>query len=176
MGAKTWMLVYSIANAADTLKAGVNLDRAATDALISKLFPNENLEADKDECLAYTNPPENKIYAGCFGDVSVLAAREFAIECPSTLEPHFIDASIGNNIYLHAMHSVVDWLSFAKWSNGKLVRALSLSPDTGIVEVIGDKLDFEMEYWQGKHPALDPEMIPLCGYRRIKEKPWWKFW
>ncbi|TQJ25489.1 hypothetical protein FBZ33_5842 [Micromonospora sp. A202] len=40
------------------------------------------------------------------------------------------------------MHSVVDWLSFAVWENGVLIRSLSLSPDGGIQENIGKPYDF----------------------------------
>jgi hypothetical protein len=55
------------------------------------------------------------------------------------------------------MHSVVDWFAFAHWNNGRLVRSLSLSPDSGILEDIGLKLAFEEPYWSGQHPAGDDE-------------------
>jgi hypothetical protein len=55
------------------------------------------------------------------------------------------------------MHSVVDWFAFAVWRGGRLERALSLSPDSGILEDIGAKLPFEQPYWAGEHPAIDPE-------------------
>jgi hypothetical protein len=55
------------------------------------------------------------------------------------------------------MHSVVDWFAFAQWSDGKLARSLSLSPDSGIIEDIGEKLPFEQAYWAGEHPAVGPE-------------------
>lgn len=54
---------------------------------------------------------------------------------------------------MHGMHSVVDWLCFAVWENGKLVRSLSLSPDGGIEENIGEPFDFERPYWGGLHPV-----------------------
>lgn len=38
-------------------------------------------------------------------------------------------------MYLHAMHSVVDWFAFAVWGpDGKLRRALSVSPANGVIE------------------------------------------
>jgi hypothetical protein len=55
------------------------------------------------------------------------------------------------------MHSVVDWFAYAYWSDGKLVRALSLSPDSGVLEDTGARLPFEEAYWSGQHPALDPD-------------------
>ncbi|WP_415894160.1 DUF6928 family protein [Neptuniibacter sp. PT8_73] len=217
MGAKTWMLVYSNGDAAENLKKDPVLNQAATAELLQKLFPNENLESIEGGDLSYTNPPDEIIFAGCFGEVSVIAAVEFAGDYPSRVDPRFIDPSLGENIYLHAMHSVVDWFAFATWKEGQLTRALSLSPDSGILEDIGEKLPFELEYWKGKHPALDPEeedefdypfsfhplelgeaalqeffgyqlegfiddsliepeTIPLMGFKRSVFKPWWKVW
>uniref|UniRef100_UPI003AF1B53D DUF6928 family protein n=1 Tax=Streptomyces TaxID=1883 RepID=UPI003AF1B53D len=40
------------------------------------------------------------------------------------------------------------------------IRSLSLSPDGGIVENIGEPLPFEVPYWAGKRPA---EVIPWPG-------------
>lgn len=164
MGAKTWMLVYSEGDAAEKLKSGSSLDREATNKLVEKLFPNEKLEPIEEGDLSYTNPPDNIIYAGCFGDVSVVAAKEFAGDYPSKLDTRFINASTAKNVHLHAMHSVVDWFAFAKWQDGKLIRALSLSPDSGVLENIGSKLEFELDYWEGKHPAIDPEDDDEEGY------------
>jgi hypothetical protein len=60
-------------------------------------------------------------------------------------------------VYLHAMHSVVDWCAFAKWNNGNLVRSLSLSPDSGILEDLGERLPFEEPFWSGQYPAVGGE-------------------
>jgi hypothetical protein len=54
------------------------------------------------------------------------------------------------------MHSVVDWLAFAVWEDGVLVRSLSLSPDGGGLENIGEPYDFEVPYWAGEYP-VEPE-------------------
>jgi len=211
------MLVYSNGEVTDNFKASVTLNKKATDSLLEKLYPEEKLELIGDGDLSFTSPPDDIIYAGCFGDVSILAAKEFAGDFPSKVDPRFIDSSLGENIYVHAMHSAVDWLAFAAWRNEKLIRALSLSPDSGILEDIGERLDFEIDFWDGKHPAIDPEdeedeeypfafhplelgeealkyffgyqlegyadgsllepeEIPLLGYRRLTTKPWWKVW
>lgn len=157
MGAKTWMLVYSNGNAAESLKANSEIDRVKTTELVNELFPKEKLEAIEDGDLSYTCPPSNEIYAGYFSGVFVIAAKEFGNDIPSKLPASFLTKDYGNTIQLHAMHSVVDWLAFAVWKNGSLVRSLSLSPDSGIFEDVGEKFDFEKSYWDGKHPALDPE-------------------
>ncbi|MEU6077979.1 hypothetical protein [Micromonospora sp. NPDC047074] len=67
------------------------------------------------------------------------------------------------------MHSVADWLGFAVWEDGVLVRSLSLSPDGGIQESIGEPYGFELPYWAGAHPvepvpgwhSQDPYPLPF---------------
>lgn len=155
MGAKTWMLVYGTGNIGDVLKAKPLLDRQATTAFAGKLFPGEHLVELADGDLSNTCPDDDEIFAACFDGVAVVAAKEFAIDHPSALPTTFIGACPGHDVYLHAMHSVVDWLAFAVWRDGVLQRSLSLSPDSGILENIGAPLPFETPYWEGAHPTVE---------------------
>jgi hypothetical protein len=157
VGAKTWMLVYANANVRDALQPGAKLDRDATLKLAQDLFPNEKLEPIGAGDLSYTCPPDDELHIGCFPGVSVVAAKEFGIDRPSRLPQPFIAAGGSGTVYLHAMHSVVDWFAYAKWANGRLVRSLSLSPDDGILEDIGERLAFEEPYWAGGHPVWDDD-------------------
>jgi hypothetical protein len=157
MGAKTWMLVYADSDAKQALRARPQLDREATLQLAKKLFAGEALEQLEDGDLCYTCPPDDEVHMGCFAGVSIVAAKEFGIDCSSSLPPAFIEAGGNGKVILHGMHSVVDWFAFALWSNRKLIRSLSLSPDSGILEDIGQRLPFEEPYWTGKHPAVDDD-------------------
>ncbi len=157
MGAKTWMLVLADANAREALAAKPPLDREATQKLAEFLFPGEKLELIGDGDLSYTSPPNNELNIGCFPGISIVAAKEFGIDYPSRLPLRFIAAGGSGTVTLHAMHSVVDWFAYATWANGKLLRSLSLSPDSGIMEDIGQRLPFEEPYWSGEHPAVDSD-------------------
>ena len=157
MGAKTSMLVYSLANASDALRNGPLLDRETSTKLASQLFPNEKLIELEDSHLAWTCPPDDEIRIGCFSGVSIVAAKEFRIGCPSQIIPRFLRSDRGANVTLHAMHSVVDWFAFAHWKDERLVRSLSLSPDSGLLEDTGERLAFEIPYWLGQHPAIDED-------------------
>lgn len=157
MGAKTCMLVYAEGSAREILAARPTLDRDATARLAAKLFPKDRLEPLADGSLAYTSPPDNEITIGCFPGLSIVAAKEFGLDYPSRLEPRFL-ASVGSQtVYVHAMHSVVDWCAFAVWQAGTLERSLSLAPDDGVLEDIGPQMAFEIPYWSGQHPIWDPE-------------------
>lgn len=157
VGAKTWMLVYSVESARDALKNAPELDREATSQFAGKLFPRETLEPLEDGSLAWTCPPDREICIGCFPGASVVAAGEFGIDYPSRLAPRFLEAGSRGTITLHAMHSVVDWFAFAHWQKGTLVRSLSLSPDHGVIEDIGEKMVFEEPYWSGQYPGVDDD-------------------
>lgn len=160
MGAKTWMLVYAEHNAREALRAQPTLDRAATTQLAEKLFPQDRLIPVEDGSLDFTCPPDDIIEIGCFAGVSVVAAKEFGIDHPTQLPRQFLSHGTNGKITLHAMHSVVDWFAYALWDKGTLVRSLSLAPDYGFIENIGEPLAFEKPYWEGLHPALDPEEDP----------------
>lgn len=160
MGAKTWMLVYSSGNPAEILKSKPKLEREATLAFAARMFPNEKLAALEDTDLRWTSPPDREIVVGCFPGLTVLAAPEIGIDYPSQLPEEFLEAFPGQAVYLHAMHSVVDWFAFAIWKDGKLQRSLSLSPDSGVLQDIGARLPFEEPYWNGAFPAVGPDEDP----------------
>lgn len=159
MGAKTWMLAYSDGNAREALRAHRVLDRTATGRFAQELFPSENLTPLPDGNLGSTNPPNNEIVVGCFGNVKLVAAGELAIDFPSQLPARFLQAGGQGTIHFHAMHSVVDWAAFAVWKEGRLIRSLSMSPDSGVLEDIGPRLPFEEPFWAGDHPAVSPEEV-----------------
>jgi hypothetical protein len=161
VGAKTWMLVYSTGDVIAALKRAPKLDRDKTFALATTLFPNDCLEPIGDGDLLCTCPPKRELHVGCFPTVSIVAAREFGLDYPSKLPASFIAQGGSETIYLHAMHSVVDWLAFAKWSKGQLIRSLSLSPDSGILEDIGQQLPFEEPFWSGRHSVGDDYPLPF---------------
>ncbi len=157
MGAKTWMLLYSEGNAAEILKSNPVMDRSATTELVRRLYGLEVSPLKDDGDLSYTCPNDKELVAGRFPGLAVLAAEEFCLDHPSQLDPKFIEAFSSGTLYLHAMHSVVDFFGFAVWQNGVLQRSLSLSPDSGILDDIGPRLPFEVPFWTGEHPAVDPE-------------------
>ena len=128
MGAKTWMLVHANTNVAETLSGSPPLDRDATLLLAASLFSKYKLEPIGEGDISFTCPPNNEVHIGCFPGVSILAAKEFAIDYPSKLLASFVSPEHGGTVYLHAMHSVVDWFAFAQWVNGCLIRSLSGLP------------------------------------------------
>jgi hypothetical protein len=158
MGAKDWMVFYAEQDVPSVLRGPPALDRAATELLVDRLFPGREVTALEDVSLLDGDPPDGHVHAAVWPGASVVCTGEVGVDRPSTVDPRFIEAGAGRRIYLHAMHSVVDWFAFAVWEpDGNLRRALSLSPDGGIEENVGEPLPFERPFWAGDRPADDPD-------------------
>lgn len=168
MGAKDWMLLYAAGEVAPVLRWAPALDREATRALVTGLYPVHRITEIADGTLAYdANPSAGHVYAACVPGLTVVCTDEITgLGRPSQLDERFLEAANGRTVYLHAMHSVTDWFAYAVWAEGAtLVRSLDVSPGAGIVENVGTPLPFEAPYWAGKHPVdtddEDEEPYPL---------------
>lgn len=171
MGAKTGLLVYADGDAAELLRgvpAGTP-DRDPTDALVRRLYPGAAVEPAGRTALGEgVYPPPGIVCAGAWPGIEVVADQGFMIDRPSELPARLLAAGAGRRLVLHAMHSVVDWLAFAVWEDGRLVRSLSLSPDGGVEEDLGEPLPFEAPYLAGERavdaapwPGEEPRPYPL---------------
>jgi hypothetical protein len=127
MGAKDWLLMYADGEIQPVLRSAPVLDRQATRALVRRLYPRHELSDLPDgTLLEQANPDDDRVYAGCFAGLTVVRTTEAALDRPSRLD---LREARGSRLYLHAMHSVVDWFAYAIWSaDGALVQALSLDP------------------------------------------------
>jgi hypothetical protein len=169
MGAKTGLLVYSDGDAADALRHAVALDARGTADLVALIYPGWQVVPAEGSSLGEGTYPRDGVsyMASLDSGVDVVCDQRLMDYRPSRLPEHLVRASAGRRMVLHAMHSVVDALTFAVWEDGELVRSLSVSPDSGVVENIGSPYDFEVPYWAGAHPVEpwpdgdDPEPYPL---------------
>ena len=167
MGAKDWLLVFADegADIRSVLQQHPEPDRAVARELAEAFFSGTATPIDDGTLLENANPSHGDAFFGCYPGLTVVATEAASIDRPATLHPVFLDAAKGKSLYLHAMHSVVDWFAFAVWGpDGTLRRSLSLSPDEGIVENIGDPLPFEKPYWAGEHPLELDEDDYYGGY------------
>lgn len=169
MGLKTSLLIVSDAAPGDVLKNLPQPDMEATKRLVAALFPNTQWKHTGKTSLLDTYPPKNIVNAGVFPRVSIIISDVFGGDYPSKLSQSFLRAFPEKQITLHTMHSVVDWFAFAVWKEGKLQRALSLAPDNGILEDIGEKPRLNNNSGQMNDlPALR-EKSTLCRF------PHWKW-
>ncbi|MEU8804330.1 hypothetical protein [Spirillospora sp. NPDC048819] len=154
MGAKTGLLAYAERDVSEALRAAPAPDPEQTAVLIERLYPGWTVrEAEPSSLGDGCYPPYGTTYATSLPGVDIVCDRRVMIDRPSQLAAHLVEASRGRRLVLHAMHSVVDGLAFAVWEDGQLIRSLSLSPDSGVMENIGEPFPFEAAYWAGEHPV-----------------------
>ena len=158
MGAKDWMIAFAETDPRAVLRSRPALDRAAARAAAERLHPGRTLTPIQDGTLGEnSNPDDGLIYIAASEGLTIACTGLAALDYPSQLPRSILTAIPATRVYLHAMHSVVDWFAYAVWTGGQLRRSLSLAPDHGIMENLGEPWPFEQPYWAGRHPAVDPE-------------------
>jgi hypothetical protein len=154
MGAKTALLAFADGDIRPALLGATRLERTDVEGLVCQIHPGYLVASADDGTLSDDlYPPDDITYATVLAGAELFCDRRLVLDRPSELPEHLLNAGAGRRIIMHGMHSVVDWLCFAVWEKGRLVRSLSLSPGRGIQENIGEPYDFELPYWAGEHPV-----------------------
>lgn len=141
-----------------------DIDR--TREFVTMIHPGYVVEPIGGSALRYaTYPPDDVVFASSSAGLDIVCDRRLTFDNPSTLPEHLRRIGSGRRMATFGEHSVVDWLSYAAWSDGVLVRSLTVSPDGGIIENLGEPLPFEAPYWAGEHPVAstgeDPYPLPF---------------
>lgn len=157
MGAKTSLLAFTTADLSSALRAsaGITTSRDDAETVVRQLFPDHDVSPLGTTGTLWDDvfPPDDVCYAAVLPGATVVCDVRFAVDRPSQLPARLLDVAGGRRVVLHAMHSVVDWLCFGVWEDGALQRGLSVSPDDGVVEDVGEPLAFELPFRAGAHPV-----------------------
>ena len=173
MGAKTALLAFADGDLRPALLGATPSDRDEAEAVVREIFSGYDVTSVGATTLGATYPPDDITHVTVLPGGELLCDGRLVLDRPSELPEHLLRVGAGRRIVMHGMHSVVDWLCFAVWEDGKLVRSLSLSPAGGIEENIGEPFDFERPYWDGRHPVEpdpawgDQDPYPLPFHRTI---------
>jgi hypothetical protein len=152
LGAKSALLAFAEGDIRPALLSATRSGRDDVEALVRQIFPGYDVApADDGNLWEDLNPPDDVTYAMATGGVDLFCDWRLVRDRPSELPTHLLEYAAGRRVVMHGMHSVVDWLCFAVWEDGRLIRSLSLSPDGGIQENIGEPFEFELPYWAGEH-------------------------
>jgi hypothetical protein len=164
LGAKTALLAFTDADLIPVLRHATACGVAEAEEVVRLAHPGfDVVRMGESTLFDWPYPPDDITYATVLAGAEVLCDRRLVFNRPSDLPPHLRAAGIGRRIIMHGMHSGVDWLCFAVWEDGELVRSLSLSPDSGIVENIGEPYAFELPFWAGAHPVVPGLELPDQG-------------
>jgi hypothetical protein len=154
MGAKTALLAFVDGDLRPALLGATRAARSEVEELVRQVHLGYLVEPDDDTTLdGGVYPPDDVTNATVLAGAELICDRRLVLDRPSELPQHLLAIGAGRRIIMHGMHSVVDWLCFAVWEDGRLIRSLSLSPHSGVVENIGEPYEFERPYWAGEHPV-----------------------
>lgn len=154
MGAKTALLAFVDGDLRPALLGATRAALSEVEELVRQVHPGYLVEPDDETTLdGGVYPPDDVTNATVVAGAELICDRRLVLDRPSELPEHLLAMGAGRRIIMHGMHSVVDWLCFAVWEDGRLIRSLSLSPDSGIIENVGEPFEFERPYWAGEHPV-----------------------
>lgn len=139
MGAKTALLAFSDGDIRPALAGATRSDQVEAEDLVRQVHPGYEVARAEEGTLRYcTHPLDDVTYAAALAGADLFCDTRLVLDRPSQLPEQLRRLGAGRRITMHGMHSVVDWLAFAVWDDGHLVRSLSLSPRNGIQENIGE--------------------------------------
>ncbi|MET7639334.1 hypothetical protein [Streptomyces sp. NPDC005438] len=156
MGLKSALLSFSRGTPREAMRARERsvADPDRTGELLAEVFPGRRLtEVGKADVDAVIWPPEGMVFAGRFPGLDLVCCREWIEDPPTELTDLVRRVGAGRSATAHLTHSTVDLLAFARWEDGVPRRALSVNPDDGIVQDLGERLPVELPYWEGRHPV-----------------------
>jgi hypothetical protein len=155
MGAKAAIVYIGEGLPRDALRNAPPFDPVASAELAEAVLGAPVREVGRGPLDESTWPDAATIGAMRFPDFDLLCFKPLARDRPSDLTEWIRSMSPPGNACGVFMHSVVDFLSMALWENGNVRRSLSLAPDDGIMEDLGERYPFETAYWNGDHSIHD---------------------
>jgi hypothetical protein len=155
MGAKTALVAFVDGDLPTALRqAGGRPAAEEVEAVVRRLSPGyEVTPIHGGTLLEDCYPRDDVAFAAVLPGAVLLCDSRLVTATPSELPERLLAEAAGRRMLMHSLHSVVDALTFAVWEDGQLTRSLSVSPDHGIVENIGEPFPFERPYWAGEHPV-----------------------
>ncbi|WP_425579923.1 DUF6928 family protein [Streptomyces hyderabadensis] len=100
-------------------------------------------------------PEEGAACVASFPHFDVVCSRKIAQDRPSEIIVDIARLAGLRSAYAVCMESSRDWTSILAWSPKGVTRAVSLSPEGGVVEDVGKRLPFEIPFWAGKYPVRE---------------------
>ncbi|THV28442.1 DUF6928 family protein [Glycomyces paridis] len=154
MGSKSAVVYLGEGLPADALRALPEPDMERSTLLAAELLGGPVAALEPRPLSEAVWPERGTVVAGCFPGFDLVAHQDLALDRPSDLSAWIADLSPSGDAYGVFMHSVVDFGAFAVWEGGELRRSLSLSPDSGVMDDLGEHFPFEAPFWAG-YRAMD---------------------
>lgn len=104
-------------------------------------------------------PDRGDVCVGLVERGLIVATRDAALFNPRRLPNRYLNLS--RTLALVTQQPVYDMFAFARWSDGALVRSISVNPVGKVWESIGEPEEFERPFWDGERPAEAEYPLPF---------------
>jgi hypothetical protein len=145
------LMVVSDSAAPEALRAVFDAepDPVVAEELVRRAFPIARVAAAGTvfSIADVLQPPPESAFAAVHPGVDVLCSRRLWDDRPDVAE-----MSRGRHAVLFLTSPITNWVTFASWTDGETVRALSVNERRGVVQDIGTPLPFEL-------PGLSPAAL-----------------
>ncbi|WP_405059320.1 hypothetical protein OG474_42260 [Kribbella sp. NBC_01505] len=161
MGSKAGVIMFAERDPREVFQGDLTIDQAQSQRLAEGVLgaAAEEVEILPLDLAIWPNP--GIVGAASFEGLELVSSLGFARSRPSELTEVVSRLSAGRDAYGVFMQSTDDSMGIATWKDGQLLRALSMSPDAGVIEDIGERLPFEDPFWAGEHPLTHAPDYPL---------------
>ncbi|GAA1687714.1 hypothetical protein GCM10009830_39100 [Glycomyces endophyticus] len=106
-------------------------------------------------------PERGTICVGAGEHTALVGYAEICPDRPGTITDWIRAVAPGGDAHGVFMHSVVDFGAVAVWEHGEIRRSISLAPDSGVMDDLGDPLTFEAPFWNGDHAVDEDYPLPF---------------
>lgn len=138
--------------------------------LVAALFPRTAYAPTGTGSLASEGfPPRWELSVGSCGRGTLLATRDAALFNPTKLHGRYLKGALGSEVWLLTQQSTYDMFALGRWSEGTLVRSISVNPVGKVWESIGTPEPFELPFWAGKRPAPSGYPLPFHPLEMAEE-------
>ncbi|WP_410578150.1 DUF6928 family protein [Amycolatopsis sp. lyj-108] len=161
MGSKSAILVLSDVEPAAILRDISGKGQAESKALAERIAGSVSSDARLLPLDLAVWPEPGVVCVSSVAGLQVICSRGFITRTPSELTRLVGELAPDKKGYAVLMDSAEDWTAFAVWSDGRLQRSLSVDPEYGVVEELGDRLNFEGPFWEGVHSVQESAGYPL---------------
>ncbi|MFC7303223.1 DUF6928 family protein [Streptomyces monticola] len=161
MGSKAAVVVFAETEPKEAFRGPIVIDRDKSKHLAEMLLGVTSHEMGPLALDLAIWPNNGVVCAASLTGCEVICSRELARHQPSELSEWISSFAGGRDAYAVFMHSAEDWGAFAVWSGGHLLRSVSVNPYSGVIEDVGERIPFEVPFWEGERSVRNEASYSL---------------
>jgi hypothetical protein len=130
--------------------------------IVHALFPRTSYVSQGPSPLdSGSLPARGDLWVGRFQGGILLSTRDAHLYNPTKLAKRYLKPALGAGVTLITQRSSNDMFAYARWTDGRLTRSISVNPIGRIWESIGPPEPWERPFWRGDRPVGGDYPLPF---------------